>query len=301
MPLARRLPPLNPLRAFEAAARHGHVGRAALELSVTHGAVSHQVRALEAALGVDLFERRGRHIKLSQAGQFLLPSVRQALDLIADAAGRILLPRLEGRLVIHASPGILGRWLVRRIGRFIEAYPKIDLSLGLYRGSQPAASDEADVVIEYGSGEWERKWVQLLRPIEFFPVCSPRLLNAAAPLRTAGDLREHRLLHDDDGQGWGRWLAAAGAGDVDSGRGIRFANANLSLDAAVHGYGVALGDQILAAEDLASGALVRPFEASVPAINGYFAVCNQDRLALPMVRAFLEWLQAEIGAGSAGA
>lgn len=293
--MSRRLPPLNPLRAFEAAARHTHVGRAAKELNVTHSAVSHQVRALENALGIALFERRGRRLRLSEAGQHLLPSVQQALDLIADASSRILLPKLEGRLTVYAPPAFAAKWLVRRLGRFIEAYPQIELTIMPYRAGTRDDVDKADLFIEYGSGHWERKWVRLIARVEFFPVCSPRLLNARLPLRAPDDLRYHTLLHDDDGTAWAGWLLACGVEGIDSSRGVRFANANLTLDAAIYGHGVALGDAVIAAEDLRQGALVRPFDFSAPAISHYYLVCDLDRVKVPMVQAFVEWLLDEVG------
>ncbi|WP_151116066.1 LysR family transcriptional regulator [Hypericibacter adhaerens] len=131
--MPRRLPPLNPLRAFEAAARHGGMTRAAAELNVTHGAVSHQVRALEEALSVELFERRGRHLALTLAGQQLLPSVQQALDLIADASARLSRPDLDGRLAIKLPIAFAAKWLLPRLARFRDAYPQIELGLLPFR------------------------------------------------------------------------------------------------------------------------------------------------------------------------
>ena len=131
--MPRRLPPLNPLRAFEAAARHGGMTKAASELNVTHGAISHQVRALEEALSVELFERRGRHLALTLAGQQLLPSVQQALDLIADASARLSRPDLDGRLTIKLPIAFASKWLLPRLARFRDAYPQIELSLLPFR------------------------------------------------------------------------------------------------------------------------------------------------------------------------
>jgi LysR family glycine cleavage system transcriptional activator len=292
--MSRRLPPLNPLRAFEAAARHGAVTRAAGELNVTHSAVSHQVRVLEETLGVKLFDRRGRRLILTPAGQSYLATVQQALDLIADASARVLQPAPEGRLTIASPPAFATKWLIRRIGRFLEAYPRISLTIRPYQLRNRDLIDSSDVFIEYGNGHWERKWVRLLSQIEFFPVCSPRLLNKV-PLRSPDDLRLHVLLHDDIGGNWARWLAAAGVDGIDPGSGLLLHNANLSLDSAVLGYGVALGDPVLAGEDLASGALIRPIQFSIPAMENYYVVCEYDRTTSPMVRVFLEWLLQQSG------
>ncbi len=293
--MSRRLPPLNPLRAFEAAARHGAVSRAAGELNVTHSAVSHQVRVLEESLGIKLFERRGRRLQLTEAGSTYLTSIRAALDLIADASARVLQPALEGRLTIAAPPAFATKWLIRRIGRFLEAYPGIGLTIRPYQLGSRDLIDVSDVFIEYGSGHWDRKWVRRLSQIDFFPICSPRLLNRL-PLRSPDDLRLHTLLHDDIGGNWARWLAAAGVDGIDPASGLLLHNANLSIDSAVLGYGVALGDPVLAAESLANGTLIRPIEFSIPASENYYVICEYDRVNSPMVRAFLAWLldQAEV-------
>jgi LysR family glycine cleavage system transcriptional activator len=292
--MSRRLPPLNPLRAFEAAARHGEVSRAAGELNVTHSAVSHQVRVLEETLGIKLFERRGRRLKLTEAGQSYLGAVQQALDLIADASARVLRPAPEGRLTVASPPAFATKWLIRRIGRFLEAYPRISLTIRPYQLGNRDLIDSSDVFIEYGNGHWERKWVRLLSQIDFFPICSPRLLNRL-PLRAPEDLRLHTLLHDDIGGNWARWLAAAGVDGVDAASGLVLHNANLSIDAAVLGYGVALGDPVLAAENLANGTLIRPIQFSIPATENYYVICEYDRMTSPMVRAFLEWLLDDAG------
>ncbi len=295
--MPRQLPPLNPMRAFEVTARHRHVGRAAAELNVTSSAVSHQVGVFEEALGVRLFDRRGRRLSLTPAGQQLQPSLKHALDLIAEACSRALVPTMEGRLVIYAPPAFAAKWLVRRLGRFTEAYPTIDLTIFPYVPYEPASrtlADRSDVFIEYGTGHWERKWVRLLSRVDFFPVCSPRLLNAK-PLRVPDDLALHTLLHDDDGAAWSSWLLANSVDGADCNRGVRFGNANLTLDTAIYGIGVALSDNLIAAEDLAVGLLVKPFDSSVPATAHYYAVCDPERVKTPMVRTFVEWLLDEVG------
>jgi LysR family glycine cleavage system transcriptional activator len=293
--MPRRLPPLNPLRAFEAAARHGGMTKAASELNVTHGAISHQVRALEEALSVELFERRGRHLALTLAGQQLLPSVQQALDLIADASARLSRPDLDGRLTIKLPIAFASKWLLPRLARFRDAYPQIELSLLPFRPGARERSEEADLTIDYGRGPWKRKWTRLIASIDLFPICSPRLINAAAPLRDPADLAQHTLIHDDDGTAWANWLLVGGLEGVDANSGIRMGTALLSIDAAVQGLGVALGDKAIATEELATGLLVRPFGLGVPATSYYYLVCDPDQLQVPRVRAFIDWLLDEAG------
>lgn len=291
--MSRRLPPLNPLRAFEAAARHGGMSRAAAELKVTHGAVSHQVRALERSLGVALFQRRGRRLTLTPAGQHLLPSVQQALDLIADASARLSRPDLDGRLTLKVPIAFAAKWLLRRLARFHDAYPQIELALIPFRPGARERTEEADLAIDYGTGPWERKWTRLVARIDLFPVCSPRLINAGLPLREPRDLARHRLIHDDDGTAWANWLLVSGVEGVDAGAGMHLGTALLSIDAAVQGLGVALGDKATVAEDLATGLLVKPFEQGVPALSHYHLVCDPDQLQVPRARAFIDWLLDE--------
>jgi LysR family glycine cleavage system transcriptional activator len=291
--MPRRLPPLNPLRAFEAAARHGGMSLAAAELKVTHGAVSHQVRALERALGVALFQRRGRRLTLTAAGQHLLPSVQQALDLIADASARLSRPDLDGRLALKVPIAFAAKWLLRRLARFRDAYPQIELTLVPFRPGARERAEEADIVIDYGTGPWERKWTRLIARIDLFPICSPRLINAGLPLREPGDLARHKLIHDDDGTAWANWLLVSGVEGVDASSGMHLGTALLSIDAAVQGLGVALGDNATAAEDLAAGLLVKPFERGVPALSHYHLVCDPDQLQVPRARAFIDWLLEE--------
>jgi len=295
--MPRRLPPLNPMRAFEATARHGHVGRAAAELNVTHSAVSHQVGVFEAAVGVRLFDRQGRRLTLTQAGRRLQPSIKHALDLITEACSRALVPTMEGRLVIYAPPAFAAKWLMRRLGRFIETYRTIHLTIlpyAPYESASRALADKSDVFIEYGTGHWEHKWVRLLSRVDLFPVCSPRLLNAK-PLRVPNDLALHMLLHDDDGAAWASWLLANRVEGADCDRGLRFGNQNLTLDTAIYGHGVALGDNLNAAEDMTVGLLVKPFESSVPSTAHYYVVCDPESVKTPMVQTFVEWLLDEVG------
>ncbi len=294
--MARRLPPLNQIRVFEAVARHCHVRRAAEELGVTPSAVSHQVRALEAYFGFPLFVLARMRLRLTERGQFLLPAVEQALDGIAARVGQLTMPKLEGPITIYAPPAFAARWLVRHLGAFTAAYPAISPVLREVRPFPASLPADFDVVIEYGRGHWEHRWVRLLSRVEFFPVCSPKLLSgpAAAPWHPR-DLARFTLLHDDDGLGWSQWLAAAGAGGIKTARGMRFASASHAIDAAEMGLGLALCDDVLDAGDIAAGRLVKPFEMRSVGPGAYYAICNPDRVGTGVVQAFLQWMFAEIG------
>ncbi|MCL1059000.1 LysR substrate-binding domain-containing protein [Shewanella gelidimarina] len=289
----RRLPPLNPLRAFESAARHQHFARAAEELCVTNSAVSHQVKALEAALGVSLFEKEGRNAKLTQVGQNLLPAIQEAFDIISQACEKAIEPGLSGRLVISAPPELASKWLIKQIGDFAVRYPSIDVSLLVHPSDAQNINAQADLSIIYGAGDadWNRFWATPITQMEFFPVCSPALLQADKPL----NLSAQRLLHDDqDGKTWATWLGAHAPHILNTPQHLNFAHAGLSLEAAIAGYGVAIGDNLTATADLNAGKLVRPFIESVPSLGNYYLVAEKRKRSDAKLNTFIDWLQNQI-------
>ncbi|MFQ5985343.1 MAG: transcriptional regulator GcvA [Alphaproteobacteria bacterium] len=291
--MARRLPPLNALRAFEAAARHLSFTRAADELYVTHAAISHQVKALEERLGVELFRRLNRSVRLTDAGQAYLPVVRDAFDRIAEATERLRASDTTGALTVSTTHSFAVRWLVSRLGAFREKHPDIDVRLTPSLHLVDFAREEVDVAVRYGRGGWPGLRADRLLTLTVFLLCSPRLLEGRYPLRTPKDLRYHTLLHDDLGEDWRPWLLAAGVDGVDPTRGPRFHGASLVLQAAVEGQGVALTHSALAAADLAAGRLVKPFDISLPTDFAYYVVCPEASAERPKVAAFREWLLAE--------
>jgi LysR family glycine cleavage system transcriptional activator len=294
--MPRRLPPLNPLRSFEALARLGNISEAAEELAVTRSAVSHQVRVLEEFLGVRLFRRERQRLRLTDAGRHLLPNLAQAFDNIAESAAELLHPGLRGRLRVHAPPSFTSRWLLPALGDFIAAYPQVQLSLHFLAPLARELPRDFDVAIEYGMGRWEHRWVRRFTPVELFPLCSPILLNnSLRPLRTPSDLRHFTLIHEDDGWAWSQWLAAAGVSGLEAGQGLQVSSANHALEAAILGLGVALGDQVVVSRDLDEGKLMRPFALAYQSAAQYYVVCEQDRLQTPTLRAFLHWLFQRAG------
>jgi LysR family transcriptional regulator, glycine cleavage system transcriptional activator len=290
------MPPLNPLRAFEAAARQGHLGRAAAELNVTDSAISHQIRVLETSLGVKLFAREGRRIKLTEAGEALVPSLHHAFNIIADVAAQIREPEVEGKLTVSAPPEFAAKWLVRRIDRFLNTHTNVDLTVVTHSSDETELNLEADIAVIYGAGEgdWRERWVAHLDPIDFFPVCSPKLLTGPISLTCPDALAGYRLLHDDDGKAWATWLGRHAPAVVITRKGIRYSDAGLSLEAAVAGHGVALGDHLLAADDLQSGRLVRPFTGTVPALGTYYLVAERRKVGLKKVALFTDFLLKEV-------
>lgn len=292
----RQLPPLNALRAFEAAARHMSFTKAAEELTVTPAAVSQQIRTLEDHLGVALFRRRNRSLLLTDAAQSFLPSVRDGFERFHDALERLKSANGGGKLTVSVAPSFASKWLVPRLGEFGELHPDIDVWLSSAMGLVDFAKEEVDVAIRYGAGHYPGLEVERLLSECVFPVCSPKLLQNGSKLHEPVDLCDHTLLHDDGPEeddscpDWTMWLKAAGVGCVDGVRGPRFNQSSLVLEAAAAGRGVALAKSALAANDMAEGRLVKPFESSMPIDFAYYIVCPKAKAALPKVETFRNWL-----------
>ncbi len=294
--MPRRLPPLNALKAFEAAARHESFTKAAAELSVTQGAVSHQVKALEATLRVRLFHRVRQRLVITDAGRAYLEVVRDAFDRLALGTERLLQGQNSGTLNLTTSPDFAAKWLVHRLGRFAEAHPEIDLRVSASFHHVDFAHEDMDMAVRHGDGNWPGLHVTRFYPEELlFPVCSPRLTRGRSALRVPADLRGCTLLHDSDRRDWARWLEIAGVADVNPGGPI-FNHASMAIDAAVDGQGVALARTALAAWDLIGGRLVRPFKPALNASYAYWIVCPQANADLPKVATFRGWLLAEAAA-----
>ncbi len=296
--MARRLPPLGALRAFEAAARHLSFAKAAEELHVTPAAVSHQVKALEEHLGQQLFRRFNRAVLLSEPGQRLLPGLRDGFDRLAEAVDRLRTADARGPLTVTVAPGFAAKWLVPRLDRFQTRHPDIEVRIDAAPQVIDLTREEVDIAIRYGAGKYPGLRVDRLLPEEVSPVCSPHLLQGPHPLREPKDLRSHTLIHsawgeDDSSPDWRMWLLAAGVRDVDWTRGPRFGEYNLAIDAAIAGQGVALASGVLAGADLAAGRLVKPFALSMPSDFAYFVVSLMAAAERPKVKAFREWLFAE--------
>ena len=290
-----RLPPLNALRAFDATARHLTVAKAADELSVTPSAVSHQLRTLEDALGVQLFARHKTRLKLTSHGEALLPSVRAAFQMIAVATAQLGDAVMVGNLVVSAPVGLLSRLLTRHVAEFLASHPEVKLKLIASNEDKEVYLPSVDLCIRYGTGIWPERQVQLLSTVDLFPVCSPAMINGPAGVRSIDDLKQHLLLCEDGGTEWTRWLLASGAA-VDGHRLIEMGNAHIAIEAALHGQGAALADSLLVDDDLAQGRLVRLFEQSVPAKHAYYLVCRQEVCEKPLVAGFIDWMLGKVRA-----
>jgi LysR family glycine cleavage system transcriptional activator len=300
----RRLPPLNALRAFEAAARHLNFSRAADELSVTPGAVSQQIQNLEDYVGVALFKRTPKGLLLTDPAQIALPALREAFDRLAEAAS-MLTAAVDGRrLTVSAPPSFASKWLLPRLGDFETAHPEVDVWVSAGMELTDFASGEVDLAVRYGAGRYPGLEVSRLMQETVLPVASPDLL-AQHPLDSPADLANHVLLHDGSPDAdescpdWTMWLAARGVKGVDGARGPRFNQSSLVIEAAVAGRGVALAKRTLAQADLDAQRLVAPLQIATAVDFAYYLVHPRAKGRLPQVKAFNAWIAAEAAAHEA--
>jgi LysR family glycine cleavage system transcriptional activator len=291
--MLRRLPPLNAIKAFEAAARSQSFTRAAEELNVTQGAVSHQVKALEAILGIKLFNRERQRLAITEAGREYLAVVRDALDRIAVGTDRLVQRQSSGTLTVSTSPDFAAKWLVYRLGRFAECHPEINLRVSATAHQVDFAREDVDVAVRHGEGKWPGLEVVRLCPERLFPVCSPKLIAGRNRIITASDLLRFPLLRLGDWNTWSRWFEAAGvlAGPVAHGPTLN--SASMLIDAAVDGQGIALARTTLAAWDILNRRLVKPIDISLRMSNTYWIVCPEVSSTVPKIATFRNWLLAE--------
>lgn len=282
----RPLPPLNAVRAFEAAARRGSFTAAAAELGVSHAAISRHVRGLEARLGVPLLLRDGRGLAPTEAGRAFAAVVADAFDRLSQGMVAIAAEAGRGRLRLSVEPAFAGRWLVPRLGDFRQSHPGIDIELDPTQRLVDLRAEQIDLAIRYGTGGWSGVVAERLVRVMDYPVCTPAL---APALRQPADLRGQTLLHDESAQTWALWLQAAGVEGIDATRGPRFHDVALALDAAAAGQGVAMGDDVLCARDIAAGRLVRLFDVTVTR-NWYWLVMPEGRRLPAAAGAFRSWL-----------
>ena len=311
--MSYRLPPLNALRAFEAAARHLSFKNAATELSVTPTAISHQIKTLEDFLDLPLFNRLTRALELTPQGEAMLPKVREGLECFAAAVESAHAHANQGRLIVVLPPSFATRWLVPRLRRFALSEPSWNLhvirSLSAIDGDQPpgpAAFDQVDlrqedsmVVIRFGSGVYPGFHVDRMFGSDYIAVCSPKLLEAGPPLRVPDDMRRQVLLHDDattslrSAPGWDDWFKRAGVAAVDSRSGPHFGDSGMVYVAALDGLGIALTSKPLVATALSQGRLVAPFDIAVGQNFAYYLVIPEAITTRPAVQAFRRWLLEE--------
>jgi len=313
-----RIPPLQSLRAFEAAARSLSFKQAANELHVTPGAISQQIKALEDQLGVQLFVRRTRAIELTDEARAMLPPLREGLAQLAAAVEAVHHGSPTGLLSVSTPPSFAARWLVPRLPDFSATYPDVEVRLttslqaidkrnALENASIDGKSlADADVVVRFGRGEYPGWIVDRLFSPSYVPVCAPALLRGDHPLETPADLCWHPLIHDDtvpdleDRPTWLQWLVLAGMPDIKTRRGPRFQDAGLVLASAMAGQGVALAAMPLASAEIAAGRLAMPFDLAIPSRFAYFVCLPGATAARPAAIAFRDWIVSAASRGDDG-
>jgi LysR family transcriptional regulator, glycine cleavage system transcriptional activator len=298
-----KMPPLNALRAFEAAARHLSLTKAAQELNVSPGAVSHQIRALEALLEIQLFERRVRAIALTPAAKLLYPGVQNGFLQIQEAVASLRHATNDRVLVVSTPPGLTAKWLAARLYRFASAHPEIEVRISSSLANANFTTDGVDVAVRNlavrPAGDPDLL-IERLVELSFVPVCSPRLYEQHGLPRTADALARMPLIHDDSLSSrakmptWSDWFHAAGVPSVDIGGGLHFNSADHALDAASEGAGVLLAHDVLAYDDLRTGRLIIPVALPIWSDRAYYVVCPKHRSTVPQVRAFRDWIKQEV-------
>jgi len=289
----RKLPPLKSLRYFDAAAKSLSFTRAAEQLFVTQAAVSHQVKALEEFLGVELFIRKNRRLILSQEGQAYWPAIRKIFEQLADATSQLKSSGATGPLTVSVAPSFAVNWLVPRLIQFNELYPDIDVRMKADDHLADFVRDDVDMQIFFGSQDdyEDGLHTECLLAEKLIPVCSPDLLRGRRrPLDKPDDLRYHTLLHDESTDDWNNWLNLAAVKGVNLNTGTIFSHSNLVLQAARYGQGIALGHSVLAQTDIELGRLVKLFEVELVSKYSYDIVCPEAWADKPKIKAFRDWL-----------
>ena len=295
--MTARLPSLNGLRAFEAAARHLSFTVAAAELNVTQTAISHQIRRLEQELGIRLFVRQNRALALTPEAREYLPGVRAAFNDLRLATDRLLRKDDDHVLTISTLASLAAKWLLPRLSAFQEAHPGIDVRITTSTALVDFRTGDVDAAIRYGRGHWPGLRADWLMADQLFPVCSPALLTGNRPLRCPEDLRDHVLLHTSNiyTDDWRLWLTAAGLpANLSTHPGITFDLILMTVQAAIDGIGVAMGRTSYVEADIAKGRLVVPFKIALPADAGFYLVSPEAGADRPKLRAFRQWLIASV-------
>lgn len=289
------------LKVLEAACRHLNFTLAAAELKLTPAAVSYQIKEFEAQLGIELFIRANRSLKLTAAGKIMYDAAVAALGTLADGASRARKTQARAQLRVTASSSIAAKWLIPRLDRFSRLEPKADVLVDISSRLRDLERDEADVAIRFGRGDYPRVRSDRLFEHSIFPVCSPNLLRSVPPLRSPADILNHTLIHVTwSGQGvtwpdWTMWMQAAGVERLELKPGLHFEDSLFAIQAAIDGTGIALGDMSLVADDLSAGRLVRPFDLAIngPPMFAYFLVSPLEPAADSLVPSFREWVLRE--------
>jgi len=295
----RRLPPLNGLRAFEAAARHLSFSRAAEELFVTPAAISHQIKGLEDFLGITLFKRMPRAVILTEEAQTVLPSITEAFDKLDQAAGMLIDNKASGVLTVTSAPTFAAKWLLPNLDSFSAQYPDISVRLDARLETVDFDREGVDVGVRLGGGKYPGMRTDCLFAETVVVVCHPKMMEGPKPLRDPSDLKNHTLLHVDWGKkmedplpDWNMWLKSAGIEDVDATRGPVFTVEDMAIAAAARGSGIALASVYAVRDEIDKGILVMPFAQKMETSVAYWVVAPERTADNGKVKAFRDWILA---------
>jgi LysR family glycine cleavage system transcriptional activator len=288
----KRLPPLNALRVFDSAARHLSFTKASEELFVTQAAVSHQIKSLEDFLGLKLFRRRNRSLLLTEEGQSYYLDIKEIFSDISDATRKLLARSAKGALTVSLPTSFAIQWLVPRLSGFHARYPGIDVRVQAVDRDDWKMSDDVDVAIFYGRGNWSGLRVEPLYAEYLIPVCSPSLMLGADPLTSPEALSHQTLLHDASRRDWQAYIRQLGLQHINVQQGPIFSHTAMVVQAAVHGQGVALVNNVLAQAEIESGRLVCPFNHALASKNAFYLVCHENQAELGKIASFREWVLA---------
>jgi len=284
------LPPLNTLRAFDAAVRHGTLSRAAEALHVTHGAVSKQITALEAWLGTPVFERTPRGLVATEAGTVLAPVVAQAFDALADGIRRVRRGARPSTLTISVLPSFAAHWLIHRLPRFLDRHPGIDVRFFTTRRVVDLTREDVDLAIRYGRGDWPGVHAEKFLDESLTPVYAPSFLEQHPGEEPMDLLRYTIHSHDNDDINWRRWREAAGLPAEELSAIATYDDTAVAMQAVFGGQGIMLGRSALVHDDLANGRLVRLSNVEIPSTEANYMVCLERNRSRMAVRAFRDWL-----------
>lgn len=288
--MATRLPPLNALRAFEAAARQLSFTRAASELFVTQAAISHQIKSLEEFLGIKMFMRKNRTLLLTEEGQSYYLDIKDIFSSLHEATDKLLARGEKGTITISLMSSFAIQWLVPRLSDFSAKHPDVDVKIKAVDMAEHSLTEDVDIAIYYGRGKWSNLYSHQLHREYLIPVCSPLLLTGKRPLNTIADLAQQTLLHDSGRRDWQRWFNAVGVQGANVNSGPIFSHSSMVLQAAIHAQGVALAHSFLAKPDIDAGRLICPFEQGLESKDAYYIVGRPEQQDIGKIVAFREWV-----------
>jgi len=278
------------LRAFEASARQLSFTRAAEELFVTQAAISHQIKSLEEHLGIKLFMRKNRALLLTEEGQAYFLDIKDIFTALHEATEKLLARGAKGAITVSLQPSFAIQWLVPRLNAFNLLHPDIDVRIKAVDQPDNSLTEDVDVAIYHGRGNWPDIHADKLHTEYLIPVCSPLLQNDKKPLITVNDLAQHTLLHDTSRREWKRWFKQVGVKGVNVNHGPIFSHSTMVLQAAVHGQGVALANSVLAKPEIESGRLICPFNDVLVSKNSFYIVCREQQMDIGKIEAFRTWV-----------